>query len=309
MGLPWEASSSIASWRSTCASASRNAPRICGRFRNDSGSWRFLDDAGSQIALPSSRPRRLVSAVARPGYGLAAAIAGWSIDGLTAMPSRLSAPARSIASVSSEASSTASAAAAVENALLPRSASPSPCFEGQVREHGDAEVGHLGEVGLADRAEGPDARSLVVVQRCDESIGERRPDARIARREPVGQTQHRGPDERSRGRVPLRDLVLAQDPVRVGRRLGRTDLDAFEDADRRAQPVDRIAGRQPLLDDGSRREHPCPRIVVQLDGLATAGDADHLVASKVAAGQDHGHVSVLTMRESAEASLPLGGRW
>jgi hypothetical protein len=38
---------------------------------------------------------------------------------------------------------------------------------------------------------------------------------------------------------------------------------------------------------------------MQFDGLATAGDADHLVASKVAAGQDHGHVVVLTMRESA----------
>ena len=62
---------------------------------------------------------------------------------------------------------------AVEKALLPRSARPSPASSGRSANRADAEVRHLGEVGLADRAERPHARRLIAVQRLDESIGER----------------------------------------------------------------------------------------------------------------------------------------
>ena len=52
-GFPCDAFSSIVTCRSANASASRVAPRICGRFRNVSGSCRCRGAPGSKRRLPS----------------------------------------------------------------------------------------------------------------------------------------------------------------------------------------------------------------------------------------------------------------
>ena len=94
--------------------------------RNVSGSCRLRAAPARQRKLPSSSRRSRPTTSSSPPSSRAATIAGWRMLKFAAKASRLSAPAASAASSSRRASWTASAAEAVEKALLLIKARPSP---------------------------------------------------------------------------------------------------------------------------------------------------------------------------------------
>ena len=132
----------------------------------------ILEVAGappSRGSCPEERARNRSSSRPRPGYGRVSATRGWRIVRFAANASRSSARRRRARPPAASASARASAARLVENAPLFRSASP-PCRgEPNVAEEPVGEVGHRGQVGLADRAERADGRHAIVVQRANEA--------------------------------------------------------------------------------------------------------------------------------------------
>ena len=118
---------------------------------------------------------------------------------------------------SRSASLTASAAWAVEKALVLMSGSASLAASSTSGEERDGEVGQRAEVGEADAAERADARVLAVVEGVDEPLGQQRTDGAGAAGEAVEEAQHRGSDEVLRRGLALGDEVVGEQPALEGR--------------------------------------------------------------------------------------------
>ena len=281
-GFDCAALSSIASCDARrTPSASRAAPFCCAIVRNVSGSCR----SRASTSLPSSSaPRRAsVDLQARVGPRLADRRVRPS-SGSRRAPRGRARPRGRRRRAARARRRTRARRSRGEGALV-EERDRLAAGELEVAEEAVREVGHLGEVALADRAERADLRQPVGVQRRDEVRRELGPGAGRRPREGVREPQRRRPHDLVRDGSALRDPVLAdeQPVVPVG-----VDVEHLAAADPRRDPVGgrarrRSSGRRP------RAPRPSPRAPPgSISTCAPSRDREDVVEREVGAGQDDG---------------------
>ncbi len=110
----------------------------------------------------------------------------------------------------------------------------------------------------------------------------------------VGPQQQHGPDDLARERRPDPRSVAHQEVLLELPGLGRIDERGREVAEAGRHAVDDGAVRDQRLDDVARLLHPRPRVRIEGDRRAAAGDGLHVGDGQVRAGQDDlgfGHVA------------------
>ena len=160
-----------------------------------------------------------------------------------------------------------------------------------VREELVGEVAERREVGHAGRPEHPHARVRAVVERVNESLGEQRANARRPLGKAVEQPQHRRPHRVGRRRRPVADAVVVDQRAIEAGAVGRRDAVALARTKSRGHPVDRVALLERALDDLAGSVHPLRRAGRELDALARAGHAHHLLERETLAVHDDAHRS------------------
>ena len=133
-------------------------------------------------------------------------------------------------------------------------------LELDLAEEAVSEIGHCRKVGLAERAQHPDAGVLAAVQGGCQTLGDLGADTGRAAGEGVGEPDHRRPHDLRRRVRPGSDKVVGdQGAVEVPRLLGG-DGDLLPRAHAGRHPVDGIASLQHAYDER-------PRLAHALDGV------------------------------------------
>ena len=176
--------------------------------RIDSGSWRLRAAPGRHSGEPSSSTRSRAIAVCRPPWGRARASAGWITDRFARNASMLSAaeicidssrsapsirtseprpivtPLEAISPSASLGPSDNGSSPARSSASSPRITSPSYSAQPRPITH-LADVGHLRQVALADRADHPHDRVHAGVQQRHQQLDQLAGDADARLQHPV----------------------------------------------------------------------------------------------------------------------------
>ena len=183
-----------------------------------------------------------------------------------------------------------------------------PGLELEVPDQVAREIRVRREVGLAHRAQDPDARLRALVERVDDELRELRTSARRTLRKPVGEAQHR-----RAGNVLRCDLALA-DPVALDQQAVESPLVALDrellaHADTGRKAVDVVLALERTLDDEPGGAHRLERHGIELDPSPFARDPDDLV-ERQAAPREHDHgvahptLTGLSLRPEKQPEIP-----
>ena len=288
-GFSCAALSSIASCEQANARPSSTAPRMAAALRNVSGSCRLRADGSSHRYEPASRSRICALRRAMPGYGRAAATAGWRGEVLAAkrLPVERRADREGVQDAHGVGQRERGQAGAERVVVDQRDAFLGG--QGHVAADAVCEIGERAEVALAGRAEQAHAGRLVRVERVDDARQELRAHARGALREPVGQAHHGGAHHLARRVRPGRHAVIPQQAPVVGVHLVGSDAHALAHADARGDAVDAVGALGRALDDRACGAHALERVGRHLDPLAASRDAHDFLEREPLAVQDHAH--------------------
>ena len=156
----------------------------------------------------------------------------------------------------------------------------------EVAEEAVRQVGHRGEVALADRAADADVGQLVRVEHRDEPLGEGGAGDGRPLRERVRKPQRLGADDVAWSNGTMAHQVLTQHEPVVIRGVDRR-VPADPEAGREA--VRGAAALENLLRHAAGSRHPLERPRCELDRLERTGDPDDLLELQIGAGQRDGH--------------------
>ncbi len=140
-----------------------------------------------------------------------------------------------------------------------------------------ADIGHLGQIALADRADHPHDRVHVGVQQRDEQLDQFAPDAHPGLEHPVDARDHHRPHDIARQRATVGGDLIGDGREREGADLIERDVVARERPEARVEPIHRFAAGEHAVDHIARGANADQRRRIEFDARAGARHREHVV--------------------------------